>query len=120
MSPLKLAAAAALACAIGGPALAQETGGYPPGTSVADIEAREQAETVRLNNAVLERDARVVAANEAEAARFAADQADYEAEMAAHDAATARYEAEAAAVAAAQARYEAEMAIWRERTNRRY
>ena len=120
MSPLKLASAAALACALAGPALAQDTGGYPPGTSVAEIEAREQAETVRLNNAVLERDAQVVAANEAEAARFAAAQADYEAAQAAHARATAQYEAESAAAAAAQARYEAEMARWRDLTGRRY
>ena len=120
MSLIKLAALTVLAGAIAAPTLAQDTGGYPPGTSVAEIEALERAETVRLNNAVLERDAQVVAANDAEAARFAAAQADYEAAQASHARAVAQYEADAAAAEAAQARYEAEMALWRQQSGRRY
>lgn len=119
MSPFNLLAASLLACAVAGPTLAQQTGGYPPGTTAAEIEAREQAETARLNNAVLERDALVVAANEAEATRFAAEQAAFEAAQAEHASAQAQYEAELAAAQAAQARYEAEMARWREQTARR-
>ncbi|WP_296819204.1 hypothetical protein [Brevundimonas sp.] len=120
-------AAAALACAVAAPAAAQVTGGYPPGTSVAEIEARERAETARLNQAVLDRDAQIVAANEAAAARFAREQAEFEAAQRAHADAQARYRAEVQAVeaaqaahAAAQARYEAEMAAWRARTSRPY
>ncbi len=120
MSRTQLLAAAAFACVIGAPAVAsaQVTGGYPPGTPVAEIEARERAETARLNQAVLERDAQVVAANAAEAERFAEAQARFEAAQRAHAEAQARYEAEAAAANAAQARYEAEMAAWRARTGR--
>ena len=120
MSALKIAALAGFASILAGPAFAQQTGGYPPGTPAAEIEALEQAETVRLNNAVLERDAAVVAANEAEAQRFARDQARFSAEQRAHAEAQARYEAELAAAEAAQARYEAEMAAWRARTVRPY
>ena len=79
MSALKIAALAGFAFVLASPALAQETGGYPPGTPVGEIEALEQAETVRLNPAVLQRDAAVVAANEAEAQRFARDQARFSA-----------------------------------------
>lgn len=120
MSALKIAALAGFACVLAGPAFAQQTGGYPPGTPVSEIEARERAETVRLNNAVLERDAAVAAANEAEALRFAQDQSRFAAEQRAHAADVARYEAELAAAQAAQARYEAEMAAWRARTSRPY
>lgn len=117
MTPLKLAAAGVLCLSLASPVMAQDTGGYPPGTTVDEIEAFEQAETVRLNNAVLERDARIVAANEAEAQRFAQDQAAFEAAQAEHARAQAQYEAELAAAQAAQARYEAEMARWRTRSS---
>lgn len=117
MTPLKFAAAGVLCLSLSGPVMAQDTGGYPPGTTADEIEAYEQAETVRLNNAVLERDARVVAANEAEAQRFAQDQAAFEAAQAEHARAQAQYEAELAAAQAAQARYEAEMARWRARSS---
>lgn len=120
MSAIRIATLAGFACVLASPALAQQTGGYPPGTPVAEIEAREQAETVRLNNAVLERDAAVVAANEAEAARFAQAQAEFGAAQQAHAQAQARYEAELAAAQTAQARYEAEMAAWRARVGRPY
>jgi len=110
---IKIAVFATLATLAAGPVLAQQTGGYPPGVTAAEIEAREQAETVRLNNAVLERDAQAVAANEAEAARFAAAQAEHQAAVAAHDQAEAQYQADVAAADAARARYEAEMAAWR-------
>lgn len=118
MTPLKLAATSLLYWGLASHAMAQDTGGYPPGTTVEEIEALEQAETVRLNNAVLERDARIVAANEAEAERFAQDQAAFEAAQAEHARAQAQYEAELAAAQAAQARYEAEMARWRAQTPR--
>ena len=120
MSPIKIATLASFACVLASPAFAQQTGGYPPGTPVSEIEAHERAETVRLNNAVLERDAAVVAANEAEAARFARDQAEFGAAQDDHARAQARYEAELAAAQAAQARYEAEMAAWRARVGRPY
>ncbi|MBN8553498.1 MAG: hypothetical protein J0L52_11460 [Caulobacterales bacterium] len=120
MSPLRIAALALFVAMIAGPALAQDTGGYPPGLSAADIDKLERAETERLNNAVLERDAQIVAANEAETARFEREQAEFEAARAAHAQAQAEYEAEAAATAAAQARYEAELARWRERTGGRH
>jgi|GEM_PF-1565001 hypothetical protein len=110
MSKLTIAAFALLGGLMAGPALAQDAGGYPPGMSAADIDKLERAETERLNNAVLERDARTVAANEAEAARFVREQAEFEAARAAHDRAQAQYEAEAAAAEAARVRYEAEMA----------
>jgi multidrug efflux pump subunit AcrA (membrane-fusion protein) len=114
MSSLRIAALALFAGMMAGPALAQDTGGYPPGMGVAEIEARERAETERLNNAVLERDARIVAANEAEAARFVREQAEFEAAHAAHAQAQAQYEADVAAADAARARYEADMARWRQ------
>lgn len=113
MTTFKLALLATLTGLAAGPALAQQTGGYPPGASAAEIEAREQAETIRLNNAAIEREAQVMAADEAEAAQFAAAQADHEAALAAHNQATVRHQAEVAAADAAQARYEAEMAAWR-------
>lgn len=118
MSSLKIAALALFAGMIAGPVFAQDTGGYPPGMSVTEIEAREQAETARLNNAVLERDAQIVASNQAAEAEFAQDQAAFAAAQAEHDRAQAQYEAELAAAQAEQARYEAEMARWRARTGR--
>ena len=42
MSAIKIATLAGFACVLASPALAQQTGGYPPGTPVAEIEAREQ------------------------------------------------------------------------------
>lgn len=120
MTSFKLALFAIFAGLAAGPTLAQQTGGYPPGASAAEIEALEQAETARLNNAILERDAQIVAANEAEAARFAAAQAEHQAAIAAHNQAAARYEAEVAAAEAAQARYEAEMAAWNRQWGSRY
>lgn len=120
MTSPKLIVFVALAGLAAGPAMAQQTGGYPPGASAAEIEALEQAETVRLNNAELERDAQFVAASEAETARFEAAQSEHEAAVAAYGRATAQYDAEVAASEAAQARYEAEMAAWQRQWGRRY
>ena len=118
MSSSRIATVVVFAGMLAGPALAQDTGGYPPGATVEEIEALEQAETARLNDAVLARDAQIVAANEAEDARFEQAQAQYEDARAEHARAQARYEAELAAAQAAQARYDAEMAQWRSRARR--
>lgn len=112
MLSAKFVAIAILAAAGPTAALAQVTGGYPPGTSVAEIEARERAETARLNQEVLARDAEIVAQNEAEAERYRAAQA-------AHAEAVATAESQNAANAAAHAEamraHEAAMAAWRAR-----
>lgn len=114
MSRQHMLAAAAFTAALFAPglAMAQVDGGYPPGTTVAEIERLERAETERLNNEVLARDAQTVASNQASQTQADMAQAEYRAAQSAYAEAQARYEAEAAAVAEAQARYEADMAAW--------